>query len=55
MSDTLFEKALRFLQQIGIPTEYCSLAPENCFLPGLFINEGRILIDKALLQYPGDQ
>jgi hypothetical protein len=54
MNDPLFEKALVFLQEIGIPTECRTLQPEDCFLPGLLIDKGRIMVDKALLQYPGD-
>ncbi|WP_118953207.1 hypothetical protein [Taibaiella helva] len=48
-----FEKAVTFLRSIGIPVLFCELSAET-FLPGLLIDQGRILVDKALLRYPGD-
>ncbi|WP_143164093.1 hypothetical protein [Hymenobacter daecheongensis] len=42
-----------FLTGIGIETEQVRLHGA-CFLPGLRIDGGRLLIDPARLQYPGD-
>ena len=52
--NTDFEKALTFLREIGIETHFCSLVEESCFLPGLLIKAGRILIDAEKLLYAGD-
>lgn len=49
-----FEKALRFIQAIGIETEYKNLPSADCFLPGLLIQSGRIMIDPDGLCFPGD-
>ena len=43
----------RFLAEIGIETEEVAL-PDGTFLPGLLIDQGRLLIDPARLLYPGD-
>ena len=50
----LFQKALLFLHDIGIETTFCTLPAERCFLPGLLIEGGRILIDPEKLLYAGD-
>lgn len=47
------EKSLAFLQEIGIPVNYRSI-DEECFLPGLLIENGSIVIDKEKWKYPGD-
>jgi hypothetical protein len=44
---------ISFLQEIGIETKYEKL-DEPCFLPGLSIRNGTIIIDKEALSYPGD-
>jgi hypothetical protein len=49
-----FQKALTFLHSIGIATAFCSLPAERCFLPGLLIEAGRILIDEEKLLCAGD-
>ena len=49
-----FKKALEFIHSIGIETEYLALQDRPCFLPGLLVENGRILIDTDLLLYPGD-
>ena len=49
-----FERALAFIQRIGIETEYRSLDVSACFLPGLLIENGKIIIDEAKLKNPGD-
>jgi hypothetical protein len=52
--DNNFEKALSFIKGIGIETAFTSLTEEQCFLPGLFIKNGRILVDRSKLLFPGD-
>ncbi|WGH76014.1 hypothetical protein P8625_02265 [Tenacibaculum tangerinum] len=42
-----------FIEEIGIDIIYTALN-EPCFLPGLKLYRGRILVDKSKLQYPGD-
>lgn len=42
-----------FLRQIGIDVRVTDL-PGDTFLPGLALQEGRLLCDTARLQYPGD-
>ncbi|WP_121353655.1 hypothetical protein [Flavisolibacter nicotianae] len=53
-NEYFFEKTLGFIHSIGIETSYCSLPEQDCFLPGLSIEEGRILIDKEKLRHHGD-
>jgi hypothetical protein len=55
MNDTpFFEKALRFIHEIGIKTESRAVPPGHSFVPGLCIEQGRIIIDQEQLRYPGD-
>jgi hypothetical protein len=55
MNDShIFEKAVQFINQIGIATEFRKIEDDPCFLPGLMIEKGVIIIDKSRLQYPGD-
>ena len=49
-----FEKAIKFLHQIGVETIFKPLDKEQCFLPGLMIDQGRIFIDRDNLAFPGD-
>ena len=49
-----FEKALAFINSIGIETSFADLRDSSCFLPGLHIENGCILIDSSLLENPGD-
>ncbi|MDQ3817320.1 MAG: hypothetical protein M3362_06475 [Acidobacteriota bacterium] len=42
-----------FLNGIGIEVVPQTLDGE-CFLPGILIEEGRLLVDEAKLKYPGD-
>ena len=51
--DEYLGKCISFLNEIGIETRFEKL-DENCFLPGLSIDAGAILIDTGLLKYPGD-
>lgn len=46
-------KCIDFLYQIGIHVREDKL-PADSFLPGLSIEEGCIVIDRAALKYPGD-
>ncbi|HEY1113709.1 MAG TPA: hypothetical protein VGE66_09105 [Chitinophagaceae bacterium] len=49
-----FKKAMGFIHEIGIQTEFKPIPADQCFLPGLFIEQGSIIIDQDRLQYPGD-
>ncbi|MES2649673.1 MAG: aspartyl/asparaginyl beta-hydroxylase domain-containing protein [Bacteroidota bacterium] len=51
--EVYFKKALEFIHSIGIETRFTPLQ-EHCFLPGLFVENGRILVDREQLQNPGD-
>nr|WP_294903182.1 hypothetical protein [uncultured Lacibacter sp.] len=52
--DSLLNRSIQFINSIGLETVLCTLNTEDCFLPGIFISNGKILIDKEKLQYPGD-
>jgi hypothetical protein len=59
MNDTVnnlefFEKAISFLRKIGIETGYATIPEEDCFLPGLLITKGKIIIDKSKIKFHGD-
>ncbi len=47
------ERILAFLAEIGIPVREGSL-PDQTFVPGIFIERGALVIDRAKLAYPGD-
>jgi len=49
-----FEKAISFLNEIGIETIYETIDNEDCFLPGFLITKGKIIIDKNKIKFPGD-
>jgi hypothetical protein len=49
----LFDKALAFIQSIGITVHFREL-DKPCFLPGLSIENGAIVTDMDKLKYPGD-
>ncbi len=51
--EAFLEKCISFLHEIGIETRLEKL-DGSCFLPGLSINNGMVLIDTDLLKYPGD-
>lgn len=51
--DPLVQRLADFLDEIGIKTEAASIEQE-CFLPGIYINRGRLLVDEEKLLYPGD-
>lgn len=42
-----------FLRGIGVEVVACDL-PDACFLPGVRVDRGRLLVDEARLLYPGD-
>lgn len=52
-NEPVFCKITDFIQHIGIHIGYCEV-PENTFLPGLLIENGKLLIDKNQLKYIGD-
>ena len=49
--DGYLEKCISFLNEIGIQTKFEKL-DESCFLPGLSIDAGAILIDTGCLNTP---
>ena len=51
--DDFFQKTIRFLQEIGIDIRFEQLEGP-CFLPGLSIDKGALIIDTGKLAYPGD-
>lgn len=54
INDEHFEKIVRFLDGIGIEVGFRILNDEDCFLPGFLIENGKIIIDRDKLLYPGD-
>ena len=44
---------VNFLSLIGLEVAYTDL-PDDTFLPGLYIQDGRILIDRLRLKHSGD-
>lgn len=52
-AEAFLQKCISFLQEIGIETRFEKL-DAACFLPGLSICNGMILIDIDQLRYPGD-
>ena len=53
MKEQLIQTATEFLTQIGVPVRIGAIA-EACFLPGLNIMSGTLVIDPEQLSYPGD-
>jgi hypothetical protein len=51
--DPLTSSIAQFLNAIGIPVLSAQLEGE-CFLPGIRIDSGSLLVDEARLTYPGD-
>jgi hypothetical protein len=49
----LLDVCVEFLNNIGIETTYRRISNKS-FLPGLLINNGTIIIDKEMLEHPGD-
>lgn len=52
-TEAYLQKCVSFLHEIGIEIFFEKLE-EPCFLPGLSIRNGTIIIDKEVLSYPGD-
>lgn len=52
-ADPLTARIAAFLAGIGIPVEAADL-PGRCFVPGIRIERGRLLVDEARMTYPGD-
>ena len=48
-----FEKSVSFLESIGIKVHFKNI-DTDCFLPGLTIENGQIIVDKQKMKYPGD-
>ncbi|MFZ9388491.1 MAG: hypothetical protein ACO25B_11490 [Chitinophagaceae bacterium] len=51
--DVEFDRAVEFLQVIGIPVYFRSLE-EDCFLPGVRIEGSCLVVDREKLKFPGD-
>lgn len=49
-----FERAISFIHEIGIETTYAAISEDECFLPGILIDKGKIIIDKNKIKFPGD-
>ncbi len=48
-----FERAVSFLESIGIEVHFREL-DSTCFLPGISIETGTLVVDMKKLKYPGD-
>jgi hypothetical protein len=46
-------RIVAFLVAIGIEVEEAALG-DDCFLPGIAVDQGRLLYDESRLTYPGD-
>ena len=46
-------RIVAFLREIGIEVEEAELG-DDCFLPGIAVERGRLLYDESRLTYPGD-
>jgi hypothetical protein len=53
LTSSSFEKAISFIETIGIPVHFRSFG-EDSFLPGTAIENGALIIDMQKLKYPGD-
>jgi hypothetical protein len=52
-ANSLLDKSVGFLRAIGIPVHFKPIATD-CFLPGISIINGEIVVDMEKLKYPGD-
>ena len=52
-NDPITDKIGVFLNEIGIPV-VGGKVPEDAFLPGVFVEDGGLVVDEAKLRYPGD-
>jgi hypothetical protein len=53
IANSLFDKSVGFLRAIGIPVHFRPIVTD-CFLPGISIVNGEIVVDMEKLKYPGD-
>ncbi len=53
MREALIDKMVAFIEGIGIPVQFAPLT-EATFLPGILIDRGQLVVDRAQLAYPGD-
>ena len=49
----ILDQMYAFLAEIGIPVSETTLS-QSTFVPGILIDQGRLLVDPAKLLYPGD-
>ncbi len=49
----IIDKIIFFLEEVGLKVIFRDIDAE-CFLPGLLIEKGAVIIDHAKLKYPGD-
>jgi len=47
-------RIIEFLRGVGIEAVAADLAGEECFLPGVRLDRGRVLYDERMLTWPGD-
>lgn len=52
-SKSHYETIVSFLETIGIPVHERKLM-DTCFLPGIFMDRGKLLVDTRQLKYAGD-
>ncbi len=52
--DALVPKLTHFIESIGIPVSFRTLQAADCFLPGVCIERGGLVVDRDGLLYPGD-
>ncbi len=52
-ANPLTERLSAFLRSIGLEIEQ-RILPDDCFLPGLALENGRIIVDEDRMLYPGD-
>jgi hypothetical protein len=50
---SLFDQSVDFIRAIGIPVHFRPITTD-CFLPGISIMNGEIVVDMEKLKYPGD-
>jgi hypothetical protein len=53
IANSSFDKSVNFLRAIGIPVHFRQIETD-CFLPGISIANGEIVVDLEKLKYPGD-
>lgn len=49
----IFDRCLAFISEIGIPVSFRDIGDDS-FLPGFLIENGTIVIERGMLQHPGD-